>query len=84
MQTLIVIDRDELAALVKNAVQETMQQQPKSATLKQFYTLSEAAEVFGTTRKTIERWASLQLIKVTAIGGRRYITGESIARHINS
>lgn len=79
---VITISDDELTRLVQDAVREAIgrvQVKP----LEPLYTIDEACELLKKNEHTLYRWANQGIINIKAIGGARYVTGQSLADIIN-
>lgn len=78
---MVVIEEQDLRRLIA----EEMQNATAAAAVKPFeplYDIQDAALLLGTTRKSLQSWHRAGTIAIVAIGGRRYVTGESLARKV--
>ena len=55
-QQLIVVDPDQLAAIVKDAVRDAMKHAPPPKIEKRYLEASEVATYYGVSRATITNW----------------------------
>ena len=81
MKTVLLTD-EELRELISQAVREAMSS-AQVRTLEPLYTFKQACDLLSKDEHTLYRWSKQGVIKTTAIGGARYVTGQSIADIIN-
>lgn len=78
---MVVIEEQDLRRLIAEEVRNAT----AAAVVKPFeplYDIQDAALLLGTTRKSLQSWHRAGTIAIVAIGGRRYVTGESLARKV--
>ena len=73
------ITDEEIKQIVMDAVQEAMRY---VSPLKPLYTISEAGDLLDVDERTLRRWSRHKTIEIVSFDGRRYVSGESIARRI--
>ena len=67
-----------IAVEVSKYAEQMRDKQPK----KKFLTYREVCDMFGINKGTIRNWAAEGLLKIINIGGRRYISADSINKLI--
>ena len=67
-----------IAGEVTKYAAQMQDKQPK----KKFLTYKEVCDIFGINNGTLRNWAAKGLLKIINIGGRRYISADSINKLI--
>jgi excisionase family DNA binding protein len=65
-----VLTAEELEALLERAVRKALAERPSAPAAAGWATPEQAAELLGTTAKTVRRWAAAGRIKATRDGSR--------------
>ena len=76
---MIVISPEQLQKLIADAVRDALGERSDIAPV---YTFADAAQLLKCSKKSIYNWAASGDLQVALIGGRRYVSGESIKRHL--
>ena len=76
MENLIVVNKDELRDLVREAIRDT-------ETEFDYIPINEAAQLLGTTKSAIYTLVHLKKLPAHKIGRRLYFSKKELAEHIN-
>ena len=79
---MVVIEEQDLRRLIAEEMQNATAAVAAVKPFEPLYDIQDAALLLGTTRKSLQSWHRAGTSAIVAIGGRRYVTGESLARKV--